>query len=420
MNSLSRYFVLSPVLLFVAGQAEAVNVSYAIDSGVSYSDNIFRSEANQVKDTVVSIGGSIDVVDESSRNDFVLGLNVARLNYKDNTFEDEIISNVDLASSWSLVDDAFTWDVDGYFGQQAINAFAVRTPDNLQDTGFLSTGPDLIVRFTNLDTLTIGYRYNDFYAERTDADYQSNLINVSLDRRLSPIFVIGLNASHDDLVYEDTTNDDFEDTRYFISLGGSSVSTQYSLELGQINIRFEDGTEAENSLKRFSIARQMNRNNNISFQVSETIDNGAAAVNNNTVTTSVTTGLFVNELAQLTYNYNRGDIQVNFGYSYSNQDYLTQNIFDQRIRTSAINFVYGSPLDFQYQINYQYVDTDFYGATPAQRNKENTVTFSLGKRLTRSVNIEASIENYVRESNTQTQDIEENVFMLTLSHQSRI
>lgn len=422
MDFPSRYIILPSFFLVMSNQLEAANVNYAIEAGVSYSDNISRTATNQSKDTVARVGGELNVVDESSSNDFVLGLSLEYLDYKDNTFDNETIANANLLSNWSLVNDAVTWDFDGFYGQQTIDAFAVRTPNNLQNTGFLSTGPNLILQFTSLDTLTLGYRYNDFYAERTLADYQSNFVSMSLARRLNSIHTLSLNASNDELMYEDALIDDFNDIRYSVLLEGSSITTQYRIEVGDINIDFEDGREIKNSLKRFVFARQMNRNNNFSLELSETIDNGAAALNSDNITTAVSTDLFVNEQARLNYTYNRRDLQIALGSTYSRQDYLEQNTLDQNLFSGLLTITYGTPVNLRYRMNYLYTNRDFYGSATGQIDRENTIRFSVEKRFSRSLSIEASIENFVRESNSsiETQNIEENLFILTLRHESRI
>lgn len=418
MNPLSRFLILPSALLIISNQSEAVNIRYAIEAGVNYSDNITRTETNQLKDTVASVVGNINVTDESSKHDFNMGLNLERLDYKDDTFDDQTNLNLNLASTWGLVDDAFTWTLDGYYGQQAISAFIASTPSNQQDTGFLSTGPNLVIRFTSLDSLTLAYRYNDFYAEDTQVDYQSDFISASLTRRVNPLLVVSLNASYDDLAYEDDVNNDFEDTRYSVSLSSTSVTTQYLFEYGQIEIDFENGDELVNDLKRFTFARQLNRRNSISLAASETIDNGAQAVTPDVVSTGVAADLYVNELVQVNYDHTGDVFQFGLSYAYSNQDYVTQDSLDQRIRLSSMNAAYGSPLMFRYTLNYEYADIDFYGS--GQENKETTISVSLEKQLTRSISVIASLENYVRESNIAGQNAEDNTYMLTFRHRGRI
>lgn len=415
-----QQFILFINVLFLANQVEAININYTIEGGIEWSDNVRRDETN-IKDTMGRLMGNLDVVDESSRHDFNLGLNVEYLNYKDDTFEDETNLNLDLASVWGVVDDAFTWVLDGYYGQQSINAFEVSTPDNQQDTGFLSTGPNLIWRITNLDSFTLSYRYNDFYAERTLADYQSDLVSASLARRLNPQIIVLLNASYEDLSYEEVVNTDFTDERYSLALTGTSPTTQYSFEFGQVRIDFEDGSELENDIKRFNISRQLNRGNSISLLMSETVDNGAQAIDPNTVSTSVVTDLFVNELVQANYEYDRGDFQVMLSYAYSNQDYVTQHELDQRIRRGSLSAAYGRMPNFRYVLDYLHNDIDFYGRP--QIDKENTVRISLEKNLMRSLSFIVSLENFVRESrenNIQQPDVEENIVMLIFRHSSRI
>jgi hypothetical protein len=416
---LFRRVLLSSAILALAKQSIAVNANYALEAGVNHSDNIRQTETNQLKDTVALLRGELNVTDESSTNDFVLGVNLEYLDYKDDTFEDQTNANLNLVSNWGLIENALTWDINGYYGQQAIDAFAVATPDNLQDTGFLSTGPNVIIHFTDLDSLTLGYRYNDFYAEQTLADYRSDLFKIALIRRLSDSVSLSLNSSYEDLSYDFAGNNDFSDLRYSIKLSRDSVATQYSLEAGNIIINFEDDTEIKNKLLRGTLRRQINTNNSISIDLSETVDNGAAAVEGSAIPTFVTNDLFVNQAAQLTYNYSRTDFQFSLGYTYSDQDYVDPaSLLDQKVKGGIFDIAYGRPSNINYRLHIFKLDTDFY--VTGQQNTETTITLTAEKRLSRNLNLIGSYENFVRESNVQAQDIEENTVMLSLRYQSRI
>jgi len=418
MGTSFRYYLLFSSLLLTVKTASAATVNYSLEAGAQYSDNIMRDETDQVTDTAGRLAATLNVTDENSVHDFELGMNLEYLNYKDDTYDDDVYANINLASVWGLVDDTVTWTVDGFFGQQSIDPFAVRTPDNIQDTGFITTGPNLVMRFTDLDSFTLGYRYNDFYAEETDADYQSNTVTASLARRTSPLLTVSLNGSYNDLDYQEPTLNDFEDTRYSVLLTGSTQTTAYNLEFGQIYIDFSDGSEIENRLRRLSLSRQLNRSNAVSILYTETVDNGAAALDPDRVTDTVTADLFVNELARISYEHDTGKLRLNLSYSYSDQDYVEQDTLDQRVRFGTFNAVYGTPLNLRYTFDYIYSYRDVHGSD--RIDEENTIRVGLEKRLSRTMDLIFSIENFVRESTEQVQDIDENVYRLTFRHRENI
>jgi len=420
---LPRQLFLMVILLLVAMQLLAVNVEYTVNAGVGYSDNISRIETNPLKDSIREIGGTLSVVDESSSNDFLLDMDLKYLDYKDDTFADDVIANIALASNFSLIDEALTWTLDGFYGQQTINAFSVITPNNLQDTGFLSTGPNFIIRFTSLDSLTLGYRYNDFYAEETLVDYQSDVLSMVLTRRLSSVHTLSVSASYDNLDYEDDSNIDFEDFRYSVIFGGSSPTTQYSLEWGIIDVEFDTGENLDNDLKRFSISRRLNSYNEVSVQLSESLENAARAAAN-TIPGTVTTGLFVSQIAQLGYSYDRGAVRLELASIYSDQDYVQQDSLDQKIVSNTFGLIYGSPTNLQTSFRYINLSRDFYDPGQDLVSKDTTIALSIEKRLTRNINIEGTYINFSRESTSQTQnindDIEENRIIVTLRYLGRI
>lgn len=420
-----RHLMLLMFILILSKQAIAANVNYTARSSVGYSDNITRTgiAANQLKDSIASIGGTLSIVDESSTNDFILDMSADYVDYRNNTFEEEIIANIALASNFSLVDDSFTWTLDGYYGQQAISAFTVVTPNNLQNTGFVSTGPNLVYRFTDLDSLTLGYRYRDFYAEQTPSDYQSNVFSAVLARRLSPLHTLSFNIETENLTYDDpfiSSFADFENLQYTIALTGASRTNQYGIEFGVINVKFDTGTRGDNDVYRFFFNRDMNSSNTLSLQLSRTVENGARAVTG-IIPGVVTTGLFANDLAQFSYGYNRGGLQIDFNSTYSDQDFITQNSQDRKNLNNSISFLYGTPRNIQVGLSYNRLERDFY--TTGIINNEDTITLNLEKQIFTNIIIGGTYINFTRKTtnvNVPVSDIEENRVILTLRYLGRI
>ncbi len=424
-NQYLPFLVCSAVLVYNT-PVYALTLDYAVEAGLIASDNINRASndpatADPIKDEVMLLVGELNVLDDSSTNDFNLGMDVRYFDYNDDTFEDDTRANIDLASRWGIIDESLSWVVDGYYGQVAIDPFAVETPDNLQDVGVLKTGPDLLFKFTSVDNLTVGYKFTDYYAEITDADYQSNLYSLSFARRLSPLLTLSLNSTYDATNYEDnTTTQDFDDTRYFLSLAGVSVSTEYAIELGEINVEFDDNTEFDNASKKFTFKRQLNSRNAVDLELLETVDTGIRTIDRDAANAFITDDLFVLELAKMAYNYNRPDLQFGLIYFYADEDYLTDNNLDRIVRNSTFYLNYGTPVNLQVGFTYTYVDYDFYVTN--QRDKDDIYNLRFEKRLAGNLSIVFAIENYNRETITlaDTFNIDDTKYTLTLRYADKI
>jgi len=425
MKCKTRHLMLLGCLLFSSKQALAVNVIYTLDSGIGYSDNARQTDisTDPVKDSARFVGGSLNIVDESSTNDFSLAMDVAYVDYRDDTFDDETIGNMSLASNFSIIDDSLTWILDGFYGQQAINAFSVTTPDSLQNTAFVSTGPDLAFRFTNIDSLTLGYRYRYFYAELSPADYKSNIFRAVFARRLSPLHSISFNIENEDLNYDDQAiaASDFESLQYTVALTGTTRSTQYGIEFGVIDVKFDTGASGDNDVYRLFLNRDMNSFNTVSFQFSKTVDNGARAVTGTTPGV-VTTGLFINDAAQFAYSYSRGSLSFNFNSTYSELDFVEPGTADRKDFNNSIALVYGAPINLQSTIEYSRLKRDFLEQQGVV-TIEDTITFRMVKQIFTNINIIGTYRNFSREARSNvapTQDTKENRVLLTIQYLGRI
>ncbi len=418
--SLFRYAYLCLAFTLVPGFASAVIVNYAAEGGVYRSDNIKRTDTGAIEDTVYKLDGQLEVIDQNTSNDFAMKLDVQHRDFKDDSFKDDTRGVLDLKSSWSIISDGLSWDVDGYFGQRPINVFAVETPDNQQDVGFFSTGPNATVRITDLDQVDFGYRYNDFYAEITDADYVSDQFDFSVTRRFSSIYKGSLVTKFEDLDYKEPGVLDFEDLRYFFRFTGNTRSNQMIIDLGKIDIKYNTGEKLKNDYKRLSFLRRLNRTNTAQIQYIETIDNGARQVDQIINPNVVTTDLFVNEQFNVAYTFDRTDIRFLLNYSYTDQDYSTQHDLDRIIRTGSFRFIYGLPSVLRFTLGFNRFNTDFYNGPNGNppRVDEDDIWFArFEKRIREHLNIGLEGKRLTRESTSQNLNYEENVYLIFLRYE---
>ena len=416
MHSLTRLFVyIFP--LVISTNIEAALINYAIEGDVYVSDNAKRTSTNQVSDTVYMLSGELEIIDQNSTNDFALKMNIQQREYKNDSFTNDTRGILDLKSTWSLVGDGLTWDVDGYYGQQPLNIFTVETPINLQNVGYFTTGPTLLFRLTDLDSIQFKYRYNDYYAELTQADYQSDLYALSVSRRFTPLLTGALTTQFEDIRFKEAANNSYEDFRNFISFTGNTASNNYSLDYGTTTINFDSGVKLKGDLLRLMFSRQLNRFSNFNIQYSDTIDNGARRVNGLRLVNVVTNDVFTNEQILLSYDYVRPEMQILFGFVYSNQDFLIINSQDRIVRSGSLNLAYGLPSSLRYSLRFSRSNADFYGT--GQVTKTDTLYARLEKPIGRDLIAGAEVRNFKRESitSTLTSDIEENRFMIFVRYQ---
>lgn len=425
MRMHSSQLVVSGLLLAVSSsQAYAVNASYSLESGLYSSDNVRRTATNEVSETALLLGAQLSVVDQSSVNDFNIGLDFRHLEYSKNNTADQNQLSATLISKWSIVQDGLSWIADGFYGQQAVNPLNPDTPDNLQNIGYFATGPQALFRITNTDSFILDYRYVDFYSQDTNNDYISNYARMALSRKISPTLTATLNTEYADFNYDDdVANTNFSQSTYSILLERIYSTSRFTLNLGRSTVNPDTGDEVQSTTKGLTYSRQMNRYNSLDIQYLETIGIGAPTFALGNPGAPVQNSLSVSKLSALSYNYNRAQLQVGFDLGYTNQDFLGSTINNDRvIRSAAIGLNYGSPTRIVYSLDYSRALTDFY--TVEQETIDDIIALGVTKKITKRVDGILTVGNYRRKTTDNlavTQSTAtENTVVLTFRYTDRL
>ncbi len=317
----------------------AEDLSYGIDAGVGYDDNVTRSSVDQQEDTIASIGAQLRLDHESRR----IKANIAsRLEYRDylnNTYDSEVVGNLIANSKFDLVEQRLTWVLDDTFGQSTVNQFAADTPANRENVNVVSTGPDLKLPLGTRNYLVIGGRY-------TDVGYQhSNLGNdrvdgqLALERELSAASVLSLNANTQQVRFDDSTlYPDFDRNEAFLGYELNVSRTRFSLEGGATEIRMNGQTD-DGWLGRLEVSRKASEALTVGAKLGhEFSDAGASFVqqqalqpgSTNPVSVQQTATPFVNEYAELFGHFTRNRTDLNGRVGFYDETYDQQPLFDRR------------------------------------------------------------------------------------------
>jgi hypothetical protein len=123
------------------------------------------------------------------------------------------------------------------FGQAAIDPFTPTTPNNLENINYLSTGPDMVLRFGASSYLDASVRYARVQFQTSPYNSNRVLGDLALGYQLSAQSSVSLNGEGERVMFQNTAlNSDFDRNSGFVQYEVKGARTQFSADLGATTI----------------------------------------------------------------------------------------------------------------------------------------------------------------------------------------
>ena len=359
-------------LLANAQALQAAELSYGVDAGVGYSDNVARVADDEQGETIATLGAQLRLDHESKR----LTANVAtRLEYRDyldNTYDADVIGNLVANGSLSLVEDRLSWALTDTFGQTTQNQFAPVTPDNRENVNYFATGPDFTLPLGSRNKLLLHGRYIDLNYENSDLGNHRLRGELAMRRDLSAATNVSLNVTTEETRFDDQTRFvDFDNDQAYLSYAVEAARTTLTVEAGASRIT-SGGDSQSGWLGRVDLKRHTSPSLTLGLGLGHDFsDAGNAFANQQTqqpgsvdpVPVQQTASPFENTYATAfaQFSRNRTDLQLRVGYY--KESYTGQALFDRKRTTLdlALTRNLNSSLSAHLSANYsrqQYAELD--------------------------------------------------------------
>ena len=149
-NSGSIYSLLGHTAAVIAITANLMPIARAAETSsnagysLEYTDNA-RLIPNDKKDEwthVLSAG--LSYLENSKTLDARVRAQAAYRKYKNNIFSDDTVLGLNANLLWRISPDRFSWTLEDYLTQTAIQSLGPDTPSNRQQTNVFTTGPDFM------------------------------------------------------------------------------------------------------------------------------------------------------------------------------------------------------------------------------------------------------------------------------------
>jgi hypothetical protein len=219
-----------------AGSATTERVqayTYGIDAGVGETDNVTLVPTNKVSQTIATVDADFTVDKRSRVFDVNATGDFSDLDYLQNAYGNELLGRFDGVADADIVPGRLVWVLRDDFGQSALDPYTPVTPNNIENINYLTTGPDLKLRFGGINFIDLSARYGR--AEYQTSPFNSNrfLVSGSVGRDISAGGSISLDVNTERVMFANTVvNSDFERSSGFGRYELRGSRTDLVAELG--------------------------------------------------------------------------------------------------------------------------------------------------------------------------------------------
>ena len=226
--------------LAVSQAATAETLTYGADAGIAETDNVNLAPTREVSQTIAVVDLDFDVKQLTRRFDLDAKGNFSYLDYLQNAYGGQLVGRFDGTAKIALIPERLTWVVQDDFGQAALDPFTPQTPNNLENVNYLSTGPDVALRFGGTTFLNLSARVARAQYETSPFNSNRVLGDAAWGFQLSPASTLSLNADTERVLFENTVfNTDFDRSNAFMRYEIQGARTTFSADLG--GTRIEQG-----------------------------------------------------------------------------------------------------------------------------------------------------------------------------------
>jgi hypothetical protein len=362
-TQLASGIALALALVPLASTASELN--YTLYAGLERSDNIQLVDTNPISQTALVPGFNFSLVQQGATIQANVIGDMQYRDYLGSRFSSQTQTSLAGTVNWSVLPKQLDLTLNDYASVQPVDYLVSDAPSNQQQTNVLSFGPTLHFHVGNGFDGQAELRYLNSYAQKTQSfNSQRGLAALRLERRLNPTDQLSFNVEQHRVVFNnrDQGGADYNNTDLYARYVSRLASLDVDAALGWSRITFSQpvgGTETS-PLARLSLIWHMTERSTFgavgSRQYSDAAEGlmqpttlgGAAPVganggidgginggingSSNTGDITVTSEVYLERRAEVSYSYRIARLQFTVAPRYSRLTYKETPVFNQTVR----------------------------------------------------------------------------------------
>lgn len=351
----------------------ASELSYTLYTGLERSDNIQLVDTNPTSQTALIPGFNFSLVQQGATIQANVIGDMQYRDYLGSRYSSQTQTSLAGTVNWSVLPKRLDLTLDDYASVQPVDTLASDAPSNQQQTNVLSFGPTLHFRVGNSLDGQAELRYLNSHAQKTqNFNSQRGLAALRLEHQLNPTDRLSFNAEQHRVVFSnrDQGGADYSNTDLYARYASRLASLDIDAALGWSRISFSQpvgGTEAS-PLARLSLTWHATDRSTFgavgSRQYSDAAEglmqpttrgaivpvgagggidtgiNGGINGSSNTGDITVTSEVYLERRAEVSYSYRIARLQFTVAPRYSRLTYKETPAFNQTARELSAGLDY--------------------------------------------------------------------------------
>lgn len=236
--------------------AEA-GLDWTLRAGVGYTDNLGRDGGDTIDSAFYSLGGSLTYVRQQGRVNANVGLNLDWVDYEAAGFDSQVWGNMNGSLRYALIPERLVWVFENDFGQGTRDPLSSRTPDNVENMNYFTTGPELTLRFADTMGAVIDARYSNVWFQDSPNNNDRFEGGLTLFRDFSSVSRAYMRGNYQDVQFDSgATAPDFDQTDVVAGYTNQGSRTSLLVEAGYNTLSTENDTQS-GPLFKLQVSREL-------------------------------------------------------------------------------------------------------------------------------------------------------------------
>ena len=264
-------------------QAQApARFEYGLTAGYGHSDNVFRRSDDEIASDILTAGVELNWQEDRTRIDADVRADLDFNHYLnvDQNFEvdEQVTGSAQGTVNLAIVPEHFTWLIEDSFGQTQQDPLVPATPETMESTNYLTTGPDFTMLIGASSLLRFSGRYSDTAYEVSPFDSTRTGGGIAFLRNTSDRSTLSLNLDTDDVDYDEEANIDFKRQSASFNYTLNAARTDIDAQVGYTQMDIDDGSEKSGPLLDVQIRRQLSNSSGLNLQFGTRLSDAAEAL----------------------------------------------------------------------------------------------------------------------------------------------
>lgn len=417
--------VLAGVFILTGSSAIGADLNSEFSASIGRSDNVLRTDDNQIEETIATVGLEADLLHEGPRLSADVYVNADYIEYVDDAFDSDLEGGATaVAGYWFLVD-RFGWNLQYNFGQQVFDPLAPIRPDNRENVSYLTTGPQLEFPIGSRFEFQASVDFSDTSYEINPNDQRRLGGRASIGRLLGAGRTLSIVGTQEDVNYDDgSPTPDFERRGLFLRFESINARGTFTVDLGVNELELDGVAETgDGTLFRLDWMRLLSNGVELTLgagtrysdqgDIFRFFQNAAFDL----VDTENVSGVgspFRNNYGSVIFSLEKQRTTIDLVALYSDEDYEFDSTFDREVKQLSLEITRDFTNRLFGELGIDASSREFISVNRDDRDVQ--YTFSLGYRFNTAFSTMLSYQHFERSTNQGVTEFDEDRIFLQFNY----